>query len=49
MTVVADVTESDPLCSALEIETSPGWTRGRWTRFGDVAGEFDLDGVRSMG
>ena len=47
--VVADTTDTDPLCSVLEIETSPGWTRGWWGRFGEVAGEIDLDGLRSTG
>lgn len=28
VTVVPDVTETDPLCSVLEIEASPGCTRG---------------------
>jgi len=49
MTVVADTADSDPLCSALEIETSPEWTRGRCGRFGEVAGEVDSDGLRSTG
>jgi len=28
VTVVADRTDTDPLCSVLDVETSPGWTRG---------------------
>ena len=49
ITVVADTADNDPLCSVLEIETSPGWTRGCCGRFGEVAGEIDLDGWRSTG
>ena len=49
MTVVAEAADSDPLCSALEIETSPGWTRGWCGRLGEVAGEIDSDGLRSTG
>jgi hypothetical protein len=45
MTVVADTADNDPLCSVLEIEASPGWTRGWWGMFGEVAGEIDLDGL----
>ena len=49
MTVVADTADNEPLCSVLEIETSPGWTRGCCGRFGEVAGEIDSDGLRSTG
>lgn len=49
VTVVADKTDNDPLCSVLEIETSPGWTRDWLGRFGEVAGEIDCDGLRSTG
>ena len=48
VTVVTDVMDTDPLCSVLEIETSPGCTRGWCCRFGEVAGEFD-DGAISIG
>jgi len=49
VTVVADIADNDSLRSVLEIEASPGWTRGWWSRFGEVAGEIDLDGLRSTG
>lgn len=49
VTVVVDTADSDPLCSVLEIEASPGWTRGWCGRFGEFAGEFDLNGFRSTG
>ena len=49
VTVVADKTDNDPLCSVLEIETSPGWTRDSLGMLGEVAGEIDWDGLRSTG
>ena len=49
MTIVAEAVDSNPLCSALEIKTSPGWTRGWCGRLGEVAGEINSDGLRSTG
>lgn len=49
VTVVVDTADSDPLCSVLEIEASPGWTRDWCGRLGEVAGEIDLNGFRSTG
>ena len=49
VTVAADKTDNDPLCSVLAIETSPGWIEGWLSMFGEVAGEIDVVGLRSAG